>query len=138
MFSFKGASMSDRTKQIIIIMYAAFAGVAILGGVGVYLFLLATGSAAVPESVQGAFWLVILNVLGILSPFVANIIREFQSRNKFAQLENNLQNGLGDRVAQKVADQVSDRLPSIAVDVQPGGKRKTDPPVADDGSGEYV
>jgi flagellar basal body-associated protein FliL len=124
----KAVLMSDRTKQIIIVMYAAFSGMAILGGVAVYLYLLATGSAAVPETVQGAFWLVILNVLGILAPFVANIIRDFQSRSKFAQLENKLQNGLGDRVAQKVADQVSDRLPTMALDVQPGGQRRTDPP----------
>lgn len=126
--------MTPNQRFYLMLIYVISMALLVTVGGFLYMYALFTGRTEIPETVRSNF----INFLGILLVAIGNYIgwRINQIRleestkdrhNQIASLESKLGNGLGDQLAQKIVEQ----LPTVAVDVLPGGQRKLDPPPAD-------
>ncbi len=122
--------ITEKTLQIIIIIFTISFSAIVVGGVFFYLAELRAGNAEFPTILSAQ----LVNFLGvILSAFGSFIAFQLTKRrieesnqnstNNFRHLDNRLQNGLGEKLAEKVAEKIPEKL-----DAKPGGHRKYDPP----------
>lgn len=117
----KDEFMSDRTRQIVILVFAIVAALAALSGFLFYLYELHIGAASVPASIQASFTNFIVLVLMSAGPFVAYLLQARRSDRNASRtqaavkgVQDFVENGLREEIPRKTADIVRHEAEAVA------------------------